>query len=118
MGAVETSEISAEEARHIKVLCTLPGEAGGEDLAVCVLPNRKLLLARVTGATNAEAVGRAVSLAEAELMATAVLAGDAYITTHPHTLHAVCLALVAAKARREAAAARAASAPAAREAVS
>lgn len=98
-----TRTVSAQDEARIKVLATLegPGGADGNERFLCVSSTRELLLLERPPAGDFSYVGPPVTLAHAEQMATAVLAGDNWIATHPQTLHAVCLAVVAAKVRRE-----------------
>lgn len=110
-----TKAVSASEEAGIKVLACLEGgkdERGQprNERFLCVSGRRQLLLLERPPAGDFHYVGPPCSLAEAEQMATAVLAGDNWIATHPQTLHAVCLAVVAAKVQREAAAERVAAA--------
>lgn len=94
--------VDADVMRRCKPLCTIRGEAPGDaDLIVAVTPLNRLVTICCEQFRPAQMIGRPIALAEAELLATAVLAGDADISDHPETLRAVCVALVAEKARRE-----------------
>lgn len=97
-----TGALDADLLRQLKPLCAIKGEPGEADLVVAVTPHNRVVTICCEQFLPAQMIGRPIELAEAELLATAVLAGGADIADHPETVRAVCLALVAEKARREA----------------